>query len=95
MVKRWIFRIVFSLCAILFLAYLGDYLVITLAIHRGRSAYGSVQVNQYLAVPLKGGKTEFDFQGTQATTCSNSLFPQMGFQPCWWLRRHTEKREDI
>ena len=57
MVKHWIFRIVFSLCAILFLVYLGDYLAITIAIHRGRAPYGTVQVNQYLAVPLKGGES--------------------------------------
>jgi hypothetical protein len=25
-------------------------------------------------------------------TCVHSLFPHMGYQPCWYLSRHSEQR---
>lgn len=52
------------------------------------AAFGSVQVEQYLKTPLKGNKAEYDYMGTVAEACSNSLFPQADRSPCWWLRRH-------
>jgi hypothetical protein len=52
------------------------------------SPTGKVSVNQFVAIPLKGNKTEFDYLGSADTPCSKSLFPQAGQNPCWQLRRN-------
>lgn len=49
---------------------------------------GSVQVTRLLAIPLKGGKTEYDPAGTTNTSCTVSIFPQGSENPCWYLRRY-------
>ena len=67
--------------------YVGDWTVLRLRIARG-TAYGSVEVNQFLATPLKGNKVEYDLMGTVQQTCSRSIFPQKGNPACWWLERH-------
>ena len=76
------------LLAMVLLAYAVDWALLHLRVHRG-TAFSTVQVSQYLTTPLKGSKAEFDYMGTTAQTCSKSLFPQAGNQPCWWLQRHT------
>ncbi len=66
------------------LVYLADMAIYQL---RG-SPQSTVTVNRYITVPLKGNKTEFDYQGTLGVACSVSLFPQGDETPCWQLRRH-------
>lgn len=68
-----------------------DYAVLCYRVARNRSPYGTVTVQSYYAVPQKTGKTEFDFQSEQQETCTNSLFPHMGYLPCWYARRHTDQ----
>ena len=74
--------------------YGGDWLV-----YRYRAAHGtaidSVKVNQFVAVPLKNGKDEFDYVGSQQVGCVRALFPWSGDEPCWWVRRHAEEQEKI
>ncbi len=69
------------------LVFAVDWSVLHLRIRNG-TAFGSVQVEQYLATPLKGNKAEYDYVGTTAQTCSRSIFPQAGNPACWWLERH-------
>lgn len=72
------------------LLYAGDWAVLRFRVARG-TAYGVVQVNQFLATPLKGNKVEYDLIGTVPETCSRSIFPQMGNPACWWLQRHNSQ----
>jgi hypothetical protein len=88
---RWTERVLLSAVALLALSYGADYAVFAL---RGKPA-DQVTVNRYLAVPLKGNKTEFDFQGSQPMTCARSIFPQGGWSPCWYLRRHTTQATQL
>lgn len=62
-----------------------------LSLHAGvprRPQIGSITVHTYYAVKLKNGKTEYDDGGDQIVSCSNSLLPQMGMSPCWYIGRH-------
>jgi hypothetical protein len=77
------------------LVYAGDYVSVRYHIPKGREPLGTVVVQPYYAVPLKSGKTELIFQQPQTQTCVNSLFPHLGYSPCWYLRRHRDKRTDI
>jgi hypothetical protein len=72
------------------LTYVIDLIVLQIRIKRG-TAYRVLQVNQFLATPLKGQKEEYDLLGTVSVTCARSLFPQPGAPACWWLERHTSQ----
>jgi hypothetical protein len=85
--KRNLGTLVQVLLASVLLVYVADWSVLHIRMHRG-TAFGSVQVEQYLTTPLKGNKAEYDYMGTTAQSCSRSLFPQAGNNPCWWLERH-------
>lgn len=69
------------------LLYLGDVVVFQVRARNG-SAYGTIEVNQFLKTPLKGQKEEYDVVGTTSVTCSRSIFPQNRAPACWWLERH-------
>ena len=91
MITRWILRGLFAILGVAALTYAGDSAVFVL---RGNPA-SQVIVNRYLAVPLKGNKVEYDFQGTEPIPCARALFSQNGSTPCWYLRRHTNEFQKI
>lgn len=68
--------------------WLTDWAVFRVRSARG-TAFGSVQVEEYLSTALKGNKQEFDYMGTAQVSCARALFPHAGAPACWWLRRHT------
>ena len=92
---RWTERVVRLLVALAVAAgalWVGDWAVLRVRVAHG-TAYGVVQVNQFLATPLKGSKVEYDYMGTSPVTCSRSIFPQQGNEACWWLERHSSQWE--
>ena len=52
-------------------------------------------VSQFMSVPLKGQKTEYDYLGTANVPCAVALFPQGGEDPCWYLRRNANQWEKV
>jgi len=90
--KRRLGQVVIAVIVLAGILYAGDWIVLQIRVARG-TAFGSVQVNQFLATPLKGNKVEYDFTGTVQETCSRSIFPQKGNPACWWLQRHTTQWE--
>jgi len=52
------------------------------------SPVGKVTVNRYVSIPLKGQRTEYDYQGTLDAPCAVALFPQAGMSPCWQLKKN-------
>jgi hypothetical protein len=85
-------RIALMVAGLLTLVYAGDYASVRIPIPKGRAAYGTVTVRPYYDVGLKSGKSEFYFLDPQPQTCVNSLFPHMGFNPCWYVRKHAQQR---
>lgn len=86
---------VISLAVLVAIAFAGDCAALRYRIAAQRNPFGTVTVRPYYAVRLKSGKTEFLFQAPRPETCVNSLFPHFSMAPCWYLRRHPEKRTDI
>ena len=81
---RWLRYFVMSLLALAALSYIGDWMVF-----RARhSPQRSLSVSHFVSAPLKDGKEEIDYLGSQMTPCSVTLDPQDGMQPCWYLSRH-------
>lgn len=87
--KLRILTIAFVLLAIV---YLCDDLAVRYRIPRSREPLGAVTIQRYDAISEKNNKTEFDFESPITVACVHSLFPHMGYQPCWYLRRHSEQR---
>jgi len=75
--------------------YGGDYVSARYRIPGNRQTLGSVQVETLYAVRLKGGRIEYSAGGVETQTCVRSLFPHMGYTPCWYLSRHTKKRIEV
>lgn len=69
--------------------YAADYASVRIPIPKDRAAFSTVTVRPYYAVGLKSGKSDLYFLDPQKQTCVNSLFPHLGFSPCWYLRKHT------
>ncbi len=84
---RWLLRLLVAFAAVSLAAFAVDWTVYKL---RG-SPHSTVTVNQFLSVPLKGQKTEYDYLGSAEVSCSISLFPQSGEDPCWYVRRHKDQ----
>ena len=90
--RNWMTRIALMVIALLGLLYAGDYAAVRIPIPSSRNPYGVVTVRPYLDVQQKSGKSEFYFQEPKKQTCVNSLFPHLGYTPCWYLRRHARQR---
>ena len=97
-VKRLLKRTIITLSSLLgltALTYAADYAVFRYRLSTNRQPYGQFTVTSYDAVPQKNGKTQFIFNPPAEQTCVNALFPREGYEPCWYLQRHTEQRIDM
>jgi hypothetical protein len=84
-------RCVVLVVILLVLAFSFDYI----QLRRNQNALGSVTVNRYYAVTLKNKKTDYSAAEPEIQTCVNSVFPHLGYYPCWYLRRYNVKEIDI
>ncbi|HYM06361.1 MAG TPA: hypothetical protein VEU11_07340 [Terriglobales bacterium] len=89
--KRALLIAILSLLAL----YVGDDLSVRYRIPSSRDPFGVVQVRPYYAVRLKDRKTEYYFLDPQNQKCVHSLFPHLGYSPCWYLQRKKQKRMDM
>jgi hypothetical protein len=80
----------FLLAAILLL-YGGDFVLV----HFRSQPTSRVEVHQYYAVRLKGKKVEYMPLDNASETCARSLFPQLGYPPCWYVERHRIRQIDV
>ncbi len=87
-------RILLSVLFVAALIYAGDYGWLRYRIGKN-VGLGAIQIRSYYAVPQKNGKVEFMFNDPEMETCSRSLFPHLGYRPCWYVARKPEKRIDM
>jgi hypothetical protein len=81
---------------LLALVYAGDLLWLRyrMAYAKNDAAFGAVLMDRLYAIPQKNGKIdyEFDAQQPQVTVpCVRSLLPHLGYSPCWYLQRNSQK----
>jgi len=91
-------RVLYALAAILLLTalvYAADYVSIRYRIPHNRSQLGTVTVTRLYVIHEKNNKLEYQLAPSVDETCVYSLFPHMGYPPCWYLSRHTEQRIEI
>lgn len=88
---RWLWRPLLSLGLAFVLLYAGDYVSARFRIPANRQTLDTVQVQIMWAVKQKDGRIEYSLGDTDNETCIRSLFPQLGYTPCWYLSKHTNK----
>ncbi len=93
--KNILLRIVGVTVLLVCAVYAGDYLSVRYKLPKGRDPFSTVTVKPYYAIHEKNGKTEYDFAQPENQVCVRSLFPHFGYGPCWYVKRHTDKRIDI
>jgi hypothetical protein len=93
--KHYFIRIVVVLIAAAVLAYAADFAVLKIRIATNNNPYGTVTVRSYYSIAKKNSKVEYDYIGAEDETCTHSLFPQSGHNPCWYARSHTERKIEI
>ena len=89
-------RALVLIAALTAIVYAGDYAVVRLraAYPRLGNAFGSVQMVRLLAIPLKNGRVDYELDALHpevTITCVRALFPHLGCQPCWYVRRQSQK----
>jgi hypothetical protein len=94
-VKSAVLRTVAAMVLLALVTYAGDYFFLRYRSSVGHDPFATVAVQPYYAIHQKNGKVEYDFAAPENQTCILSLFPHFGYSPCWYLKRHTEKRIDI
>jgi hypothetical protein len=94
LMRNALLAIVIALCALLIVAYAGDYAVLHVRIARHGSDSVLSTVTTFYAAPIKGGRMSIYYDQPQLEPCVRSIFPQLGYAPCWYLRRHAVQLVD-
>lgn len=93
--RRVVMVAVVSLLVVGSILYIGDYARVRYKVAKNQEAFGSIKVQRYYAVKLKSGKVEYYFDTPQMQPCVHSLFPQVGYTPCWYLKRKADRGTNI
>ncbi len=89
--KRLLKRAGIGAAALLLIWYIGDYISLKIR----RAPLSTVKVSKFYAVPQKDGKTSFEPGETELQTCVNSMFPHLGYSPCWYVKRHRTQQMNL
>jgi hypothetical protein len=99
MIRVVVLRVLLGLVLVLCVTFIVDFLQLKYRIWRNHQPYGTVTVQIMYAIsekaPRGAQKTEYEMGGSQDQTCVNALFPQLGYSPCWYLRRNTQKQVNM
>jgi hypothetical protein len=93
--KQFVFKSLLLLLVVFAALYAADYGFLQIRVARNREPFGTVTVHRYYAVQKKNGKTEFMFDPPQDQQCVHSIFPHLGYPPCWRLERNPEQKVNI
>jgi hypothetical protein len=91
---KYVTRILAAFAVVLVLVYAGDDLAVRIPIPKSRHPLGTVRITSYYAIPQKNRKTEFYLSDPVNQTCVHSLFPHLGYSPCWYLEKKKIQRID-
>lgn len=81
-------RVLLAGLALFVVVYIADYAVLKVRASRGNGAGAFDSVTIVQGTQLKNGRVEVFTDQGQPTRCVNSIFPHLGYSPCWYLRRN-------
>lgn len=89
-IGKWALIVLLSALAI---AYAADYVWVRyrMAHQTSTDPLEVINLQPIYAIPRKDGSDEFDFGASRTETCVHSLFPHLGYTPCWFVRRSNQK----
>ena len=89
---KWLFKIALRALAVLLavtaVVYCVDYVVFRVKMARG-TGVEMVTIERIYAIPEKNKRTEYTDAGSVDMQCVHTLFPHMGYGPCWYVKKHT------
>jgi hypothetical protein len=93
-VRKILVRGFLGLLGLVVVVYVIDAIQVRIRLAMGGPGKAYDTVTVLYAAGLKGGKYEIYSDEPDAETCSRSLFPQIGYAPCWYLRQESMKMLD-
>jgi hypothetical protein len=89
--KSYVIRALLLCVVLIAVVYMSDYLIAQYRASHGNagSVYGTVTV--YLATEMKNGQVQLFYRNPMPMKCVRTLFPQLGYTPCWYLSRSPVK----
>jgi hypothetical protein len=93
--KRRFLRTIAGILALFAIVYAGDYALLRYRIAANRDPFGQAKVQSLYVIHQKNGKIDYQRGDQETAACVRSLFPHLGYSPCWYLNRHTERRINI
>jgi len=91
MMHRIVPRTLVSTLLVLGALYLADYVALRYRIARGGLGAATATVTLLYGTPLKNGEVSIFWDQPQPETCIRSMFPHLGYPPCWYAKRHATK----
>lgn len=84
-------RVALGVFSCLALVYVADYTYFRLRMLHPKPAdpFESITTLRILATPEKNGRMEYEtdpLNPQQTLTCVHSLFPHVGYSPCWYIK---------
>jgi hypothetical protein len=81
-----------ALAVALVLIYAGDYLFVRFRITRNLAGdpFETRMIERTYGIPHKNGSAEIVNDAPEPETCVHSIFPHMGYTPCWYLNRSSK-----
>ncbi len=93
--QRILIRTAIALVIALLAVDVGDNLVLRYRIHAHRQPFGAVEVRRYFAIRHKDQRIEYVPTDPETRPCVNSLLPQLGNNPCWYVSRNPVERIEM
>jgi len=84
-------NLVLGLCVLFVVLFAGDYLALRYRFARHGVNSVTTKLVTYDAALLKDNKYRVFSDQPQTQTCARSIFPWLGLDPCWYVRRHSVK----
>jgi len=93
--RKYLLRVLYVLLAVFALVYGYDYASVRhrMSANKQGDPIDVVTYPHLLAIPQKGNKVEYalDAQSPmESQTCVHSLFPHVGYSPCWYVLRRAK-----
>ena len=86
-------RVLVAGVALLGVVYAADYVSAKYRISKNTPGdpLEAVKIQPMYVIPHKDGQAEYVFGDPQTQMCLHSLFPHLGYSPCWYVKKHTEQ----
>jgi len=86
-------RVVLAIVVLSAVLYAGDYLSVRYRMTKKMASdpLDSMKIQRTYVIPHKDGRAEIIFGEPETQMCVHSLFPHMGYTPCWYMKRQAEK----